>query len=41
MEDNIKMKNSYSVGRIKVAQGTTPIVSFMLTKCNFSENQGH
>jgi hypothetical protein len=31
MEDNIKMEKSYSVGRIKMAQGTTPIVSFMLT----------
>ena len=32
MEDNIKMEKSYNVGRIKVAQGTTPIVSFMPTK---------
>jgi hypothetical protein len=32
MEDNIKMEKNYSVGRIKVAQGTTPIVSLMLRK---------
>jgi hypothetical protein len=32
MEDNIKMEKSYSVGRIKMAQGTTAIVSFMLTE---------
>jgi len=32
MEDNIKMEKNYSVGRIKVAPGIIPIVSFMLTK---------
>lgn len=41
MEDNIKMEKSYSVGRIKVASGITPIVSFMLSFLKIRDISGH